>query len=81
MVLEVGKIHERKFIDMFHNNTVIDEFYERFDYVKHNWDTIRLDESELQRQGEYLVETFWRVHEEFLPRLQALGGMYNAHYS
>lgn len=81
MVLELGKIFERNVICMLRPKNVINKFFKNFDSTKLNWERIRLDDAEIQKQGEYLIETFARVHEAFLPRLKELGEQYAEIYS
>lgn len=66
-------LSERDFTDRLVSKDFAKAFFKKYDYIKDNWHKIRLDESEIQEIGKYLMNSFNLVHEEFLPKLKEIG--------
>jgi hypothetical protein len=75
-LIDSKKIRERKYINVLEPKDKAQEFFNKYDYVRENWQTIRNDNDEVQVLGEYLVDCFNIFHTNFLPKLKKLGDIY-----
>jgi hypothetical protein len=70
LIIQLGKVPEREFLNVLEPRADVEEFFRSYDDTKANWEKIRQNKALLSVHRQYLADTFCKIHKAFLPKLR-----------